>query len=90
MFTVKKWISFTNIDLYVGLPLYKSGKPDKYAAQEDKSIINEFVNNDNIISRQITYLSKLDEVKGFYIFSYSSLSDAKCKAEVENMLKVMK
>ena len=89
MFTVKKWIGISSKDLYIGLPLYKAGKPDKYAADNDKSIINEFRNNDNIIERQITYLSKIDEVKGFYIFSYSSLSDEKCKAEVENMLKVM-
>ena len=90
MFTVKKWVGMTKCDLYVGLPLYKAGRADKYAAQHDKSIINEFKNHDNIIARQITYLSKLDEVKGFYIFSYSSLSDEKCQKEVENILKVMR
>lgn len=90
MFTVKKWVGMTKCDLYVGLPLYKAGRADKYAAQNDKSIINEFKNHDNIIARQITYLSKLDEVKGFYIFSYSSLSDEKCQKEVENILKVMR
>ncbi|MBQ7203628.1 MAG: family 10 glycosylhydrolase [Eubacterium sp.] len=90
MFTTKKWIGITSCDLYVGLPLYKAGRADKYAALEDKSVINEFKNNDNIISRQITYLSKLDEVKGFYIFSYSCLDDSRCKKEVDNMLKVLK
>ncbi len=89
MFTVKKWMSFTNKDLYIGLPLYKAGNPDKYAAKNDKSIINEFKNNSDIISRQITYLSKLDDIDGFYIFSYSSLSENRCMKEVENMLKVM-
>ena len=90
MFTVKKWVGITEKDLYIGLPLYKAGKSDKYAAREDKSIINEFKNNDNIIARQIIYLSKIDDVKGFYVFSYSSLDDEFCKAEVENMLKAMK
>lgn len=89
MFTVKKWSYITNCDLYIGLPLYKANKVDKYAAEEDKSIRNEFLNNDDIISRQITYLSKIDKIKGFYVFSYSSLKDENAKAEVENMLKAM-
>lgn len=89
MFTVKKWMYITDCDLYIGLPLYKANKPDKYAAQDDKEIINEFKNNDNIISRQIIYLSKIDEIKGFYVFSYSYLKDENAKAEVENMLKAM-
>ncbi|MBQ9518197.1 MAG: family 10 glycosylhydrolase [Eubacterium sp.] len=89
MFTVKKWISFTNCDLYIGLPLYKAGKVDKYAALNDDSIKNEFVNCDNIIARQITYLLKLDDVDGFYIFSYGSLNEERCQREVENMLKAM-
>ncbi|MBE6719502.1 MAG: hypothetical protein E7571_02455 [Ruminococcaceae bacterium] len=89
MFTVKKWVGITNKPLYIGLPLYKAGKADKYAAQEDKSIINEFKNNDNIIMRQITYLSKIEEVRGFYVFSYGCLDNKLCKKEVENMLKVM-
>lgn len=89
MFTTKKWIGITNKDLYVGLPLYKAGKKDKYAAEDDENALNEFKTNSNIISRQITYLSKIDDVKGFYIFSYSSLSDKKCSQEVENMIKAM-
>lgn len=91
MFTTKKWVGITtSAELYVGLPLYKCNSADKYASPDDKSIINEFKNNNNIIARQITYLSKIDEVKGFYIFSYSYLNNEKCKDEVENMLKAMK
>lgn len=89
MFTVKKWSYISKCDMYVGLPLYKAGKKDKYAAQNEEDRINEFKNNDNIIARQITYISKLDEVKGFYIFSYGCLNDDRCRAEVENMLSVM-
>ena len=89
MFTTKKWISVTQKDLYIGLPLYKAGKTDKFAAQYDTSIKNEFKNNSNIIARQITYLSKLDEIGGFYIFSYSSLFEKSCQEEVENMIKAM-
>ena len=89
MFTVKKWMYITNVDLFIGLPLYKSNKADKYASADNKSIINEFKDNDNIIERQINYISKLEKIKGFYIFSYSSLYDKNAKAEVENMLKAM-
>lgn len=91
MFTTKKWIGITtSAKLYVGLALYKCGSADKYASPDDKSIINEFKSSNNIIARQITYLSKLDEVQGFYVFSYSCLHSEKCKSEVENMLKAMK
>lgn len=92
MFTVKKWVKLcenTDIDLYIGLPLYKANTKDKYAAENDKSIINEFKNNNNIISRQITYISKIDKIKGYYIFSFSQLTSENAKEEVSNMLKVM-
>lgn len=92
MFTVKKWVKLcenTDVDLYIGLPLYKANTKDKYAAENDKSIINEFRNNNNIISRQITYISKIDKIKGYYIFSFSQLTSENAKEEVSNMLKVM-
>ena len=90
MFTVKKWIEISNKDLYIGLPLYKSGRADKYAAQNDESAINEFKKSKNIIARQINYLAKLDDIKGFYVFSYSSLFEEKSKNEVENMIKAIR
>ena len=92
MFTVKKWVKLcenTDVDLYIGLPLYKANTKDKYAAENDKSIINEFKNNNNIISRQITYISKIDKIKGYYIFSFSQLTSENAKEEVSNMLKVV-
>lgn len=92
MLTVKKWVKLcenTDVDLYIGLPLYKANTKDKYAAENDKSIINEFKNNNNIISRQITYISKIDKIKGYYIFSFSQLTSENAKEEVSNMLKVM-
>ena len=87
MFTVKKWSYLAKCDMYVGLPLYKAGKPDKYASSDGGEAVNEFVNNDNILARQITYLSKLDNIKGFYVFSYGCLKDERCRAETENMLQ---
>ena len=90
MFTVKKWIGITENTLFVALPLYKCGKKDKYAAQQDKTAINEFKENKNIIARQINYLAKIDDIKGFYIFSYSSLYDEKCSEEVSNMKEAIR
>lgn len=92
MFTVKKWVKLcenTDVDLYIGLPLYKANIKDKYAAENDKNIINEFKNNNDIIARQITYISKIDKIKGYYIFSFSQLTSENAKEEVSNMLKVM-
>lgn len=92
MFTVKKWAKLcenTDVDLYIGLPLYKANTKDKYAAENDKSIINEFRNNNDIIARQITYISKIDKIKGYYIFSFSQLTSENAKEEVSNMFKVM-
>lgn len=92
MFTVKKWVKLcenTDVDLYIGLPLYKANTKDKYVAENDKSIINEFKNNNDIIARQITYISKIDKIKGYYIFSFSQLTSENAKEEVSNMLKVM-
>lgn len=92
MATVKKWVKLcenTSVILYIGLPLYKSNTKDSYAAENDKSIINEFKNSSDIIARQITYISKIDKIKGYYIFSFSYLFNEKSKEEVSNMLDVM-
>lgn len=88
MSTTKKWLKLlenSNVDLYIGLPLYKCGKVDENSAQDDDSVKNEFVDNDDIISRQITYISKLDRIKGYYVFSYSQLNSELTKNEVSRI-----
>ena len=52
-------------------------------------LAEEFKNNNDIIARQITYISKIDKIKGYYIFSYSQLSSENAKDEVSNMYEVM-
>lgn len=81
MFTTKKWVEITNVDLYIGLPLYKANTVDEFAGKGK----NEFVNSHNIISRQIKYLSQIDNVKGYYIFSYSYLSSKSTVDEMKNI-----
>ncbi len=85
MSTVKEWIKTAgDKTLYVSLPLYKTGTEDEFAGSRG---VREFVENNNIISRQITYLSKLEQVNGYYIFSYSFLSDE--SEEVQNIYSAM-
>lgn len=72
MKTAKSWIQMADCTLYIALPLYKAGEEDEFAGDRG---INEFLDNNNIIARQVTYLSKLSDVKGYYIFSYSFLKD---------------
>lgn len=91
--TVKKWSDITKSSkLHVGLALYKSGKEDKFASEDKSYAINEFVENSDIISRQISYLYQIENVTGFYIFSYNYLVEEKSDTltkEVENIKNVI-
>lgn len=83
MKTTKSWVQMADCTLYVALPLYKAEKEDEFAGDNGK---NEFIDNNNIIARQVTYLSKLSDVKGYYVFSYSSLKD---NDETNNLYSAM-
>lgn len=83
MATVKQWCEMAECTLYIALPLYKAGMEDEFAGENGK---NEFTENNNIIERQVIYLSKLDKICGFYIFSYSSLKD---NEETANLYSAM-
>lgn len=92
MQTVKKWKKLcenTSTTLYIGLPLYKSGEVDDYASTEDDEAKNEFVNNSNIIARQIRYIEKIERIKGYFVFSYSYLEKQECEEEVSQMYEAM-
>ncbi len=74
--TVKSWCDLvTSCKLYFGLALYKAGQEDRYASPDQPYAINEFKNSSDVISRQISYLYQLEKPHGFYIFSYSYLTD---------------
>lgn len=83
MKTTKSWVQMADCTLYVALPLYKAEKEDEFAGDNGK---NEFIDNNNIIARQVTYLSKLSDVKGYYVFSYSSLKE---NDETNNLYSAM-
>lgn len=74
--TVNSWsnlVKDTNIKFYVALALYKSGLEDKYA----KTGINEWINNNDIISKQIIVSRNTYNYEGFSIFRYDYLFNIK-------------
>lgn len=67
--TVNSWsnlVKDTNIKFYVALALYKAGLEDRYA----KDGINEWINNNDIISKQIIVSRNTYNYEGFSIFRY--------------------
>ncbi|MCC8022636.1 MAG: family 10 glycosylhydrolase [Clostridiales bacterium] len=96
--TVKSWQSLmrnSHADLYFGLPLYKCGQEDEYADTAEEpgsdSPVYEFVNNTDIISRQISYLRQIDPYGGFFLYSSSYLSseDEHVQQELENIQSIL-
>lgn len=69
--TLNEWTSFikNDIKLIPALAFYKSGEYDKYAGSGD----NEWISNDNIISRQIEESKPTNYYGGFSIFRYDSI-----------------
>ena len=69
--TLNQWsnLNRNNHYMYVALSLYKSGKQDKWAGKG----INEWIQNNDIIKRQILVSRNISNYKGFYIFRYDYL-----------------
>lgn len=70
--TLNEWGSLKKIEsvkLYVGIGAYKINTIDKWA----KGGQNEWINNHNIIGRQIEAMRKNKNFDGFMLFSYGSL-----------------
>lgn len=69
--TVKSWNNLitNNIELIPALAFYKTGNIDNYA----KEGVNEWVEYNNIISREVMLSRELSNYSGFAIFRYDSL-----------------
>ena len=69
--TLKEWTSINtnNKDFYVALALYKSGKIDNFAGRGE----NEWLEQTNIIKKQIITARNEKNYKGFYIYRYEYL-----------------
>ena len=69
--TVKSWNNLitNNIELIPALAFYKTGNVDNYA----KEGVNEWIEYNNIISREVMLSRKLSNYSGFAIFRYDSI-----------------
>lgn len=86
--TLKVWNNY-NINMYIALSLYKSGTIDKFAGTGS----NEWIENDNILKRQIITSRNFSNYKGFFIFRYSYLEEnnnSNLKNEINNIEKIIK
>lgn len=91
---VKEWESLLenkNINLLIALAFYKVGNEDLYAKDGKK----EWLENDNIIMREILLSRNLKNYKGFSLFRYDSIFDIdnynqNSIPEIENMKKIIK
>lgn len=90
----KEWeqlLKNDNIKFYVALAFYKVGIEDKYA----KDGREEWINNNDIIMREVILSRNLKNYKGFALFRYDNLFDEEIytttsKDELENLKKIIK
>ena len=89
--TVKAWNSLitNDIELIPALAFYKTGNVDNYA----KEGINEWVEYNNIIAREVMLSRDLSNYKGFAIFRYDSIFGSNLTditfLEKENLKKIL-
>ena len=91
--TLDDWNSLIKIDsisLIPALALYKSGNIDKYALSGK----DEWINNSDIISKQILLSRNVNNYKGFSLFSYNYMFNDRYKNdnnsnELENIKKIL-
>lgn len=89
----KEWenlIENKEIELYIALAFYKVGMEDKYA----KSGFNEWIDNDNIIMREILLSRNLKNYQGFSLFRYENIFNEEIYTktsikEIENLKKIL-
>ena len=89
----KEWenlIENKDIELYIALAFYKVGMEDKYA----KSGFNEWIDNDNIIMREILLSRNLKNYKGLSLFRYENIFNEEIYTktsikEIENLKKIL-
>ena len=89
--TIKEWSNLIinkKIMLIPALSLYKSGSSDKYAGGG----INEWIDNSDIIKRQIIYSRNIKFYYGFSVFRYDHFynsTNSMMKEEVSNIKDIL-
>lgn len=91
--TVNTWSSLIKekdiINLYCGIAAYKAGKEDKNAGTGK----NEWIENNDILARQLKDLKEIPVYKGFSLFSYSYIFtdeiSAAAQTELSNLAEII-
>lgn len=91
--TINEWKSLIknkDIDFYIALAFYKVGEIDNYA-KEGKY---EWIENNNIIMKEIVYSRNIDYYKGFCLYRYDNIFDQDIfketsKEEIKNVKDVL-
>ena len=89
--TVRRWanISDGRVGIVWGLAVYKSGKEDENARAGSR----EWIENSDLLSRQVTLVRSLNAYGGFALFSYSYIYRQKdnenVKKEMQNLKNVI-
>lgn len=87
-----KMITRNDIELIVGLAAYKIGTEDTYAGESGKK---EWINNNDILARQVTAAREENHYSGFALYRYDSIYNpasgvkSAVKAERENLLEIV-
>lgn len=90
---ISEWsgmVTNRNVKLVIGLAAYKIGAADNYAGQSGK---NEWLNNSDIMARQMTSAQKLPNYGGVALYRYGSIFEptsdvaAQVNKELKNISK---
>lgn len=90
--TLNEWsVLDKSVDLYISLAFYKVGVVDLYA----KDGINEWVDNNNIIMKEILYSRNINKYRGFMLYRYDNVFDESMynnnsRIELNNLKKILK
>ena len=90
--TIRQWSEMTTakgVSLRIGLAAYKAGNTDRYAGNG----ANEWVENNNIIARQINLSRQYDNVEGLILFDYKQIfsePNDEMKIEKKNFTALLK
>lgn len=86
--TAQAWsdIVSPSVKLYAGLAAYKCGNTEQGKNMSEKAK-NEWVENDDVLSRQIEFVKSCENYCGFIMFSYDALFSAKKQKNISKELK---
>ena len=92
--TLNEWNNLRknhDIKFYPALAFYKVGKQDEYA----KDGINEWINNNDIIMKQILYSRNINGYNGFILYRYDNIFNrdyygSNSIEEINNVKKILK